>query len=531
MRAQEPMPQGPDAPSRARRPSAAAGAVAAGPLVGRRPLAPGDVAALQRAVGNRAVARLLAEAAADSCPGHREAVQRSAVHRVLQSGGRPLDAPVRQEMEARLGADFTDVRLHTDTGAQRSAAELGARAYTSGSHIVVGAGGGDKHTLAHELTHVIQQRNGPVAGTDNGAGVSVSDPSDRFERAAEANAARVMRGAPPARSDLEVPAEPSSQDAGAAVQRVITFKPFHGMAKANVSLAALVTDTLQHMGLTYPRGGTSGNSVNIEKMLHDTGGYSDPGAPDDFEEIRMIDSGLVRAKGQTNAATAMHAINASFAAGTNNTAWNIFMGSAHSNTDLHANLVERPIRAAIQSGKPGRARAYEATMAANPPTALTNHAGLFGWNDPTLALPGVSSQASVLAGLDPDPLPKLTHVADPNAPLADTAGTIWPKMIQYTVVPNHTYAAYPHWPAFLTKNRDDAQALVDAEEAKPLTDPTRAAQALIDTEKHAITLLETRAHQLFPETFSCTANYWLASYDPAAPWYRSTDHETYDAEK
>jgi ABC-type oligopeptide transport system ATPase subunit len=68
----------------------------------------------------------------------------------------------------------------------------GTSAYTSGSHVVIGEGGGGKHTLAHELTHVIQQRQGHVAGTDNGAGLRVSDPSDRFEREAEANARAVM---------------------------------------------------------------------------------------------------------------------------------------------------------------------------------------------------------------------------------------------------------------------------------------------------------------------------------------------------
>ncbi|CCH30623.1 DUF4157 domain-containing protein [Actinosynnema sp. NPDC047251] len=58
--------------------------------------------------------------------------------------------------------------------------------------MVIGSGGADRHTLAHELTHVIQQGQGPVAGTDRGDGTSISDPSDRFERAAEANATRVM---------------------------------------------------------------------------------------------------------------------------------------------------------------------------------------------------------------------------------------------------------------------------------------------------------------------------------------------------
>ncbi|MFI2351760.1 hypothetical protein ACH492_33090 [Streptomyces sp. NPDC019443] len=46
------------------------------------------------------------------------------------------------------------------------------------------------------MTHVIQQRQGPVAGADNGAGPRISDPSDRFEQEAEASARRVMSGAP-----------------------------------------------------------------------------------------------------------------------------------------------------------------------------------------------------------------------------------------------------------------------------------------------------------------------------------------------
>jgi hypothetical protein len=168
-------------------------------------MSPQAVLALQRSIGNAAVSRMIEQSRHQhgaGC-GHTQAaadttapVQRSAVHSVLSSGGRPLDDATRTDMESRLGADFSDVRLHTGATAQRSAAEIGARAYTSGSHVVIGNGGADPHTLAHELTHVIQQRKGPVAGSDNGEGLRVSDPSDRFEREAEANARQVMSGAP-----------------------------------------------------------------------------------------------------------------------------------------------------------------------------------------------------------------------------------------------------------------------------------------------------------------------------------------------
>ncbi|GLZ38935.1 DUF4157 domain-containing protein [Actinokineospora sp. NBRC 105648] len=165
---------------------------------------------LQRTAGNSAVAALLRGAG-------QEAVQRSTVQDVLRSAGRPLDPGKRAEFETRLGADFSDVRLHDDAGARQSAHELGAAAYTSGSHIVVGGGGLDDHTLAHELTHVVQQRTGPVAGTDTGTGLRVSDPSDAFERAAEENATRVMRE--PVGAAVET--EPVATHTG-AVQRALT---------------------------------------------------------------------------------------------------------------------------------------------------------------------------------------------------------------------------------------------------------------------------------------------------------------------
>ncbi|WP_225446851.1 DUF4157 domain-containing protein [Streptacidiphilus sp. PB12-B1b] len=176
---------------------------AAAPAAGG--LSPQAVLALQRSIGNAAASRLIEQSrhqhgAGCGHPQDSAPVQRATAHDVLRGGGQPLDPATRTDMEARLGADFSDVRLHTGTTAQRSAAEVGARAYTSGNHVVIGDGGADKHTLAHELTHVIQQRQGPVAGTDNGNGLRVSDPSDRFERAAEANAAKVMAAPAPGRA-------------------------------------------------------------------------------------------------------------------------------------------------------------------------------------------------------------------------------------------------------------------------------------------------------------------------------------------
>lgn len=177
---------GPDRPSATR---------SVGPAVGAAAVAGGDVAALgaddlvalQRHVGNAVLQRALEDG-------------RSPVLDVVgRGGGSPLVPDVRADMEARLGADFSDVRVHTGGTASSSAAAVGAHAYTVGRDVVFGAGKFDtastagRTMLAHELTHVVQQRSGPVSGTPTGDGVSISDPDDRFEREAAATAVRVMR--------------------------------------------------------------------------------------------------------------------------------------------------------------------------------------------------------------------------------------------------------------------------------------------------------------------------------------------------
>jgi len=140
---------------------------------------------LQRAVGNSGVTSMLEE-------------ERSPVHDVISAGGRPLEPEVRDDMETRLGHDFGDVRVHDDGAAHESAKAVNAHAYTVGSNVVFQRDKYDpssadgKVMLAHELTHVVQQRSGPVDGSSAPGGIKVSDPSDRFEREASANAERAV---------------------------------------------------------------------------------------------------------------------------------------------------------------------------------------------------------------------------------------------------------------------------------------------------------------------------------------------------
>jgi hypothetical protein len=85
------------------------------------------------------------------------------VQEVLQSPGRALGETERAFFEPRLSCDFSQIRIHEDDAARRSAVEVGARAYTVGQHIILGEAGAasDRRLLAHELAHTIQQQNGP----------------------------------------------------------------------------------------------------------------------------------------------------------------------------------------------------------------------------------------------------------------------------------------------------------------------------------------------------------------------------------
>jgi len=82
----------------------------------------------------------------------------------LQGGGQPLSGTVRSFFEPRLGADFSNVRVHNDTAAANAAHSINARAFTVGHNVVFGAGEyspdalGGRKLLAHELTHVVQQK-------------------------------------------------------------------------------------------------------------------------------------------------------------------------------------------------------------------------------------------------------------------------------------------------------------------------------------------------------------------------------------
>jgi hypothetical protein len=95
-------------------------------------------------------------------------------------------------METAFGQSFDDVRIHTGSEANSLNRSVSAKAFTTGTDIFFSdnASPHDSNLLAHELTHVVQQRGmSPSSGP-----MSVGPAGDSHEQAADSAASAVTSG-------------------------------------------------------------------------------------------------------------------------------------------------------------------------------------------------------------------------------------------------------------------------------------------------------------------------------------------------
>jgi hypothetical protein len=138
---------------------------------------------------NADLARLLTTNGSGLLPGG--AVHPAIAYQIgrLRGGGASLDPGSRARIEPLVGDSLADVRVHDGPVADGLSRSVAARAFTTGRDVFFargeyrpGTSGGDQ-LLAHELTHVVQQRGAPVSGP-----LTVTDPGDSFEREADRTA-------------------------------------------------------------------------------------------------------------------------------------------------------------------------------------------------------------------------------------------------------------------------------------------------------------------------------------------------------
>jgi hypothetical protein len=180
------------------------------PATGRGPER--DLHDLQASGGNAMVGRLLRSAEPD---GHAPAASEDVAHRIRSrlGGGEPVSDDLRERFAPVVGSPLDGVHLHHDTEAADLAGAVGARAFTAGTDVFFGAGAYDPDSaagatlMAHELAHTTQRPAAP--GGSVAAALSVSDPADREERAADQIARRLDTGATAPRVAATAPAATS----------------------------------------------------------------------------------------------------------------------------------------------------------------------------------------------------------------------------------------------------------------------------------------------------------------------------------
>jgi len=154
-------------------------------------------------LGNHAFA-VLAREGVGVLPGGRVHPDVETTIARTRGGGTALDPHMRGRFGPGLGDELGGVRLHTDETADALARSVSARAFTTGTDVYFakdefspGTAEGES-LLAHELTHVVQQRDAPTGGP-----LVASEPGDPQEVEAAAAGEAVERPHESANADAE----------------------------------------------------------------------------------------------------------------------------------------------------------------------------------------------------------------------------------------------------------------------------------------------------------------------------------------
>jgi len=140
---------------------------------------------LASGVGNRAFGALAREGAGILPDGRAHPDVEAAIAR-SRGGGQALDPATREQVAPAVGDHLADVRIHTGPEADALTRSVSARAYTTGSDVYFAEGeyspksSEGESLLAHELTHVAQQRGAATSGP-----LVVSQPGDALEAEAD----------------------------------------------------------------------------------------------------------------------------------------------------------------------------------------------------------------------------------------------------------------------------------------------------------------------------------------------------------
>jgi hypothetical protein len=241
-----------------------------------------------------------------------EASIQRGIDRALGSPQERLDPNAAGRMTSHLGHDFSQVRVHHDEEAARSALALGADAYTIGNDIVFASGRYDPesesgwHLLAHELAHVVQQQRRALAP---GEPLFVASSDDALEQNADRAAERAgdsWMGKGPNRTSASgvpacgdrTPAGTASrvmvqrQQVGKAKPKAPAKKPAMSLIFGQTSVTERARDAVLHGGALFPGPDNAHVALSDDGLLGYDRDHVDPADPFRWEKLKFIvDSG------------------------------------------------------------------------------------------------------------------------------------------------------------------------------------------------------------------------------------------------
>ena len=157
-------------------------------------LAPAPVVPATLAGGSRAFGSFVSRMGDGILPGGAVHPDVADAIGAARGSGSSLPADVREQVSPHVGDPLDDVKLHTDSNADQLARSVSARAFTTGTDVFFAAGEyqpsstSGRELIAHELTHVAQQRGAPTSGP-----MTVSEPGEAIEVEAESVARDATR--------------------------------------------------------------------------------------------------------------------------------------------------------------------------------------------------------------------------------------------------------------------------------------------------------------------------------------------------
>nr|WP_315484322.1 DUF4157 domain-containing protein [uncultured Undibacterium sp.] len=465
-----------------------------------------------------------------------------------QQNNTGLPDNLKSGIESLSGMRMDHVKVHTNSD---KPAQLNAHAYAQGSEIHV-APGQEQH-LPHEAWHVVQQAQGRVKPTmQMKSGVAVNDDVG-LEAEADVMGAKALSLGIAQRASRTY-SESRSTVASIMMKAVDRKANFYSGSDAIqrhglVLQAAFAGPPLvpnnpvagNYPNHTFTPGGVTANAnCGIHNRIvtageHQNSGSSQPGTPSNMTAYQYGFSrtgGLVRDPALSQASTRLHLINHRFedSGNTQGVGSNIMLGSKRANNPTHLHQVENPVLNALSFSATRLNGAYETALGNAQRIADNDNGGMVTFwaygMEPAVnilpaarQIPGWLYSNGAVGRLPPPSIAPKYKKTSSGSVLSNTPDGYFVETINTAFLKRHFWvdysvqATYSGAPNYISLNIAHERAQNGG--AVNPTDPL--------IENDIVDFETTWKDQAIPASFTCNANYYMASFIPGTPYHRASE--------